>query len=106
MNTDDDQTTSSKSSSHYTRSKALTQFKFAGVLPFCILQNGETHVLLGAEPVRTGPSGCIWKTMCKPLVLRTCLKRCCIGRLVILQHPLSTAYALWHQMHETPIHKR
>ena len=50
-------------SSHYTRSKALTDFKFAGVLPFCIL-HGESYVFLGAEPVRTGPSGRLWKTMC------------------------------------------
>ena len=54
------------SSSHYTRSKALTDFKFAGVLPFCIL-HGESYVFLGAEPVRTGPSGCLWKTMCTSL---------------------------------------
>ena len=51
-------------SAHYTRSKALNDFKFAGVLPFCIL-HGETFVLLGAEPVRTGPHGRMWKTMCK-----------------------------------------
>ena len=41
---------------YFTRSRALTEHKAAGVLPFC-LHEGTVLVLLGAEPCRTGPGG-------------------------------------------------
>lgn len=41
---------------YFTRSRALTEHKAAGVLPFC-LHEGAVLVLLGAEPCRTGPGG-------------------------------------------------
>lgn len=44
------------SSGYYTRSKALTEHKAAGVLPYA-LHEGSVLVLLGGEPCRTGPRG-------------------------------------------------
>ncbi|KAI3425201.1 hypothetical protein D9Q98_008970 [Chlorella vulgaris] len=50
--------------SYYTRSKALLEYKAAGVLPFSI-HEGAVLVLIGAEPCRTGPGGKVWRTMWK-----------------------------------------
>ncbi|KAI7842863.1 hypothetical protein COHA_003481 [Chlorella ohadii] len=47
---------------YFTRSRALTEHKAAGVLPFC-LHEGAVLVLLGAEPCRTGPGGKLYRTM-------------------------------------------
>ena len=51
---------------YFTRSKMLTEHKAAGVLPLCVHRTGPVFVLLGAEDCRTGPAGCVIKTMCKP----------------------------------------
>lgn len=41
---------------YYTRSRARSEHKSAGVLPFS-LHEGCVLVLLGAEPCKTGPGG-------------------------------------------------
>ena len=50
------------SGGYFTRSKALTEHKAGGVLPFAIHEGGVL-VLLGAEPCKTGPGGRFWRTM-------------------------------------------
>eukprot|EP00877_Chromochloris_zofingiensis_P006991 jgi/Chrzof1/2545/Cz11g19180.t1 len=58
-------------SSYFTRSK-IAEYKAAGVLPFAAY-NGKVYVLLGAELVRTGPSGKFFKHMCKSVLPDACL---------------------------------
>eukprot|EP00887_Chlorella_sp_A99_P002980 scaffold24.g2980.t1 len=41
---------------YYTRSRAASEYRSAGVLPFA-LSGGQVLALLGAEPTRTGPDG-------------------------------------------------
>jgi len=54
------------SSPYFTRSQVDGGYKAAGVLPFAIRMSGghpEPFVLLGGEPTRTGPKGCVRRTM-------------------------------------------
>ncbi|PSC70091.1 Cytochrome c oxidase subunit 6b [Micractinium conductrix] len=47
---------------YFTRSRARTEHRAAGVLPFC-LYDDAVLVLLGAENCRTGPGGKVWRLM-------------------------------------------
>ena len=63
---------------YFTRSRALTEHKAAGVLPFC-LHECAVLVLLGAEPCRTGPGG----KVCAGLVVGAGCVSCTSIRAVV-----------------------
>eukprot|EP00193_Tetraselmis_chui_P010559 CAMPEP_0177775318 /NCGR_PEP_ID=MMETSP0491_2-20121128/14028_1 /TAXON_ID=63592 /ORGANISM="Tetraselmis chuii, Strain PLY429" /LENGTH=359 /DNA_ID=CAMNT_0019293859 /DNA_START=48 /DNA_END=1127 /DNA_ORIENTATION=- len=55
--------TETRVSPYFTRSKVVSDYKAAGVLPLAILRGGHPFVLLGGEPTRTGPKGAVRRVM-------------------------------------------
>ena len=60
---------------YFTRSRARTEHRAAGVLPFC-LYDDAVLVLLGAENCRTGPGGKVRMQRRLPACLPVCLRAC------------------------------
>ena len=67
-------------SQHFTRSQTRLHYKAAGVLPFSF-QYGSPVILLGAELVKTGPQGKMYKIMCKHTKLASVTVGCVLHML-------------------------